>query len=116
VLVGAVGAQLAPQLLIQAPLGLLQALRATPRNRPRLLRALLLELALGLAQPRPAALAGAQLLGQLVATRLAVVLVLGRVDRLGFFEDLARELLVIEGGCDSHCPPASCHRRRSRRR
>ena len=96
VLVGAVGAHLGPQLLVQAPLGLLEALAAAARNRPRLLRALLFELALGLAQPRPAALAGAQLLGQLVAARVAVELVLGRVDRLGLFEDLARELLVVD--------------------
>ena len=54
------------------------------------------KLALGLAQPRPAAFAGAQLLGQLIAARVAVELVLGRVDGLGLFEDLARELLVID--------------------
>ena len=96
VLVGAVGAHLGPQLLVQAPLGFLEALAAVARNRPRLLRALLFELALGFAQPRPTALAGAQLLGQFVAARVAVELVLGRVDGLGFFEDLARELLVID--------------------
>ena len=45
--------------------------RAT-RNRPRLLRALLFKLALGLAQPRPATFAGAQLLRQLVAARVAI--------------------------------------------
>ena len=95
-LVGAVGAHLAPQLLVQAPLGFLEALAAAARHRPRLLRALLFELALGFAQPRPPPFAGAQLLGQFVAARVAVELVLGRVDRLGFFEDLARELLVID--------------------
>ena len=96
VLVGAVGAHLGPQLFIQAPLGFLEALAAAARHRPRLLRALLFELALGFAQPRPPTLAGAQLLGQLVAARVAVELVLGRVDGLGLFEDLARELLVID--------------------
>ena len=95
-LVGAVGAHLGPQLLVQAPLGFLQALAAAARHRPRLLRALLLELALGLAQPRPPPFPGAKLLGQFIAARVAVELVLGRVDRLGFFEDLARELLVID--------------------
>ena len=95
-LVGAVGAHLAPQLFIQPPLGFLETLAAAARHRPRLLRALLFELALGFAQPRPPTLAGAQLLGQLVAARVAVELVLGRVDGLGFFEDLARELLVID--------------------
>jgi hypothetical protein len=55
-----------------------------------------LQAALGLAQPGPPALAGAQLLGQLVAARVAVELVLGRVDRLRFLEDLARDLPVIE--------------------
>jgi hypothetical protein len=40
----------------------------------------LLELTLRLRKPVPAALAGAQLLGQLVAARLAVELVLGLVD------------------------------------
>ena len=95
-LVGAVGAQLAEQLLVQAPLGFLEPLGAVARNRPRLLRALRFELALGFAQPRPPALAGAQLLGQLIAARVAVELILGRVDGLGFFEDLARELLVVD--------------------
>ena len=94
-LVGAVRAHLGPQLLIEAPLGFLETLAAATRNRPRLLGAMLLQLALGLAQPRPP-FPGAQLLGQLVAARLAVKLVLGGVDRLGFFEDLARELLVID--------------------
>jgi hypothetical protein len=62
VLVGAVDAHLAPELLVQAPLGFLETLAAVPGNRPRLLGALLLELALGLAQPGAATLAGAQLL------------------------------------------------------
>jgi len=33
---------------------------------------------------------------QLVAARLAVALVLGRVDRLGLLDDLARQLLVVQ--------------------
>lgn len=94
-LIGRVGLQLCPLLLVQAPLGLLQALAAIARNRPGLLCALRLELALGLAQPRPPALAGTQLLGQLVATSLAIQLVFGGVDGLGLFEDRARDLLVI---------------------
>ncbi len=96
VLVGAVGAQLAPQLLVQAPLGFLEPLGTAARHRPRLLSALRFELALGFAQPRPTTLAGAQLLGQFIAARVAVELVLGRVDGLGFFEDLARESLVVD--------------------
>jgi hypothetical protein len=39
-----------------------------------------------LAQPRAADLAGAQLLGQLVAAGVAIELVLGRVDGVGFLE------------------------------
>jgi hypothetical protein len=53
---------------------------------PRALQALL-----GLAQPAAAALGGSELGRQLVAVRLAVELVLGRVDRLGLLDDLARE-------------------------
>ena len=48
-------------------------------------------------EPGVSPLAGAQLLGQLVAARVAVELVLGGVDGLRFFEDLARELLVVDG-------------------
>ena len=36
------------------------------------------------------------MLGQLIAARVAVELVLGRVDRGGLLEDLPRELLVVE--------------------
>jgi hypothetical protein len=80
------------------PLGLLEALGPVARIRPGLQGALLFETALGFAQPRAAALAGAQLLGQLVAAGLAVELVFGGVDRFGLFEDLARELLVVAVG------------------
>ena len=97
-LIGLVGANLGPQFFVEAALGFLEALGAVARNRPGLLGALLFEAALGLAQPRAPALAGAQLLGQLVAARVAVELVLGGIDRLGLFEDLARELLVVAVG------------------
>jgi hypothetical protein len=46
--------------------------------------------------PRPATLTGRQLLGQLVAARIAVELILGGVGGLGLLEDLARKLLVID--------------------
>jgi hypothetical protein len=85
VLVGAVGAHLAPQLFIQAPPGFLETLAAAARHRPRLLRALLLKPALGLAQPRPPPFPGAKLLGQFVAARISVELVLGGLDGLDFF-------------------------------
>jgi hypothetical protein len=91
-LIGGVGAHLGEELFFQAPLGLLDPLRTVPRNRLGVRRALLFKLALGFAQPRPAAFAGAQLLGQLVAARVAVELILGGIDGLGFLEDLAREL------------------------
>ena len=55
----------------------------------------LLELALGLGEPAPAALARAQLLGQLVAARLAVEAVLGLVGGLRLGDDLAGDPLVI---------------------
>jgi len=58
--------------------------------------ALALQAALGLAQPRPTTRPGRQLLGQLVAAPIAVELVLGGVDGLGLFDDLARQLLVID--------------------
>jgi hypothetical protein len=95
VLIGAVGAHLAPQFLVEAALGFFETPGAVAPDRPRLLRALLFKPALGFTQPRPAALAGAQLLGQLVAARVAVELVFGGIDRLGLLEDLARELLVV---------------------
>jgi hypothetical protein len=51
---------------------------------------------LGLAQPAAPALGRGQLGRQLVAARLAVELILGRVDGLGLLKDLARDLLVVE--------------------
>ena len=95
-LVGPVGAHLGPELLLEAALGLLEALRAAARHRLRVRRALGLQALLGLAQPAAAALRGRELRRQLVAARLPVELVLGRVDRLGLLDDLARELLVVE--------------------
>jgi hypothetical protein len=62
-LVGGVGADLGPELVLQTPLGFLEALRAASRNRPSISLALGFELALGLAEPRPPTFAGAQLLG-----------------------------------------------------
>jgi hypothetical protein len=56
----------------------------------------LLELALGLRKPAPATLAGAEPLGQLVAARLAVELVLDLVDAPCLGDDLARDPLVVE--------------------
>jgi hypothetical protein len=41
-------------------------------------------------------LGGRELRRQLVAARLAIALVLGRVDRPGLLDDLARELLVAK--------------------
>src|SRR4051812_26147668 len=92
VLVGSVRPRFAPELFVEAALGFLDALGSRLRHRPRFAFALLVELALGFSQPRPAALTGPQLLGQLVAAGVAVELVLCRVDGLGVFEDLAREL------------------------
>src|SRR3954451_24225486 len=78
-LVGAVGARLAPELLFEAPLGLLDALRAAARHRLRVRRALVPQALLGLAQPAAPPLSGRELFRQLVAARLPVELVLGRV-------------------------------------
>ena len=50
--------------------------------------ALSIEFALGFAKRLAAALTRAQLLGQLITTRLAVKLVFGRVDRCGLLQDL----------------------------
>jgi hypothetical protein len=58
VLIGSVGPRLGPQLFLQATLGLLDALGARARHRPRLLFALRLQAPLGLAQPRAAPLPG----------------------------------------------------------
>jgi hypothetical protein len=95
-LVGLVGADLRPQLLVQAALGLLDALWAAARHRLRICRPLSFQPLLGFAQPRPPALTGRQLRRQLVAAAIAVELVFGRVGRDRVIDDLARELLVIE--------------------
>ena len=95
-LVGPVGAQLSPELLLQAPLGLPQALRAATRHRRRVRGPLGLQALLDLAQPAATALGGRELRRQLVTARLAVELILGRVNGLGLLEDLARKLLVVE--------------------
>jgi hypothetical protein len=95
-LVGLVGAHLGPELLFEAPLGLLEALRAAARHRLRVRRALGLQAPLGLAQPPAATLCGRELLRQLVAARLAIELVLGRVDRPGLLDDLPGQLLEVE--------------------
>jgi hypothetical protein len=82
---------------------------------------------LGFAQPAPAALARSQLLGQLIAARLAVELVLGLVDRLRLGDDLAGDPLVIcvrfaarvrgeLGAVDRHHPGADEPRLRAERK
>jgi hypothetical protein len=75
---------------------LASALRAAARHRLRVRRALGLQALLGLAQPPAATLCGRELLRQLVAARLAIELVLGRVDRLGLLDDLPGQLLEVE--------------------
>jgi hypothetical protein len=77
-------------------LGLVKALRTAARHRLRVSRPFGFQALLGFTQPATAALLARQLRRQLVTARLAVELVLGRVDRLGLLKDLARELLVIE--------------------
>src|SRR6266566_82932 len=64
--------------------------------RAPVLGAVTLELALGLCQGSTTPLAGPQVLGQLIATRIPVELVLGRVEIGGLLEDLPGELLVVE--------------------
>ena len=56
---------------------------------------MLVESALGLAQPAAPALRGRQLARQLVAARVAELLVFLGIDGVGLGEDLARDLLVI---------------------
>jgi hypothetical protein len=95
-LIGLVGADLRQQLFLKAALGLLDALGARARHGPRLLVAPALQAPPGLAQPCPAAFTCGQLFRQLVAARVAIKLILGGVDRLGLFNDLARQLLVVD--------------------
>src|SRR5436190_20447993 len=82
-----------PVLLEPVP-ALDQPLGPTLRNLLGSRRALGLERLLRLAQPRASIAARAQPLGQLVAARLAVELVLGRIDPSGLLEDLLRDLLI----------------------
>ena len=94
VLVGLVGPALDLVLFFQAALGLFQPVRPRLRDRLGLLRAALIEAALGVAQPALAALTRGELRRQLVAARIAEPLVLLGVDGSRVFEDLARDLLV----------------------
>ena len=93
-LVVAVCLALGAPVLDQAPAAELEPLCAVPRHRLCLCGSLSLEPLLGLAKPGAPALAGAQVLGQLVAARLAVELVLGGVDAARLGEDLGGDLLV----------------------
>ena len=95
VLIGSVRAGLHPQLLLQTALCLLQPRRARTRDRLGFLGAFLIELAFGLAQPATPALAGREVLGQLIAALLAIELILGGVDFGGLFEDLPRDLIEV---------------------
>src|SRR5215213_1700932 len=95
-LVGGVGADLRPELLIEAALSLLDALWAVARHRLRVRRAFGLQALLGLAQPAAPTRARGELRRQLVAAAITVELVLGCVGRDRLLDDLARELLVIE--------------------
>ena len=95
-LVGGVGLALRRQFLLKPALGFLEPSRPWLRNRAGLAAG-----AARLAGAWPHATSragprGLQLGRQLIAARLAIELVLSRVDGLGFFEDLARDLLVIE--------------------
>jgi hypothetical protein len=75
--------------------------------------AFLIQPALGLAQPRPAAGLGRQLLGQLIAALLAVELILGFISAAGLFEDLLGNLLVgavgIHAGVRPHLRAVDRH-------
>jgi hypothetical protein len=97
-LIGGVGLAFDEQLLLEAALGLTHALRARARDRLGLRLTFLIQAALGLAQPAAATLRGAKLRRQLIAAGLAELLILERIDALGLFEDLARELLVVAVG------------------
>jgi hypothetical protein len=85
-------------LFLEAALGLAQPVRPVTRNRPRLLRAFLVEPALGVTQPAPPALGRRHLRWQLVSARVTELRVFLGVDGVGLSEDLARDLLVIARG------------------
>ena len=93
-LIGRVGLALHQVLFFQAPLGVLQALRARPRNRAPLFGAAFLEPLLGFAQPTTPALGGRELLRQLIAAPLAVALVFCAIDGIGLGQNLRRDLLI----------------------
>ena len=97
-LVVAVGAALGAPILDQAATTELEALLALPRHRLGACGSLLLEALLGVAKPCPAALAGRQVLGQLVASGLTVELVLGGVDATRLGDDLGGDLLIASSG------------------
>ena len=81
--------------LLQPPLLLAQPVRARGRDRLRLLRALLVERALGVAQPAAPPLVGGQVCRQLVAARRAKLLVLGAVDGVRLGQYLRGDLVVV---------------------
>ena len=95
VLIGGIRAGLDPQLLLQTTLGLFQPRGTRTRDRPCSVGAFLIELAFGLAQPPTTALAGREVLGQLIAALIAVELILGCVDFGGLFEDLPRDPIEV---------------------
>ena len=103
-------------LFFQSALGFANALGAAARHRLRIRRPLGLQALLCLAQPAASPLRGLELLGQLVPARVAEALILRRIGRLGFFEDLARGAARNR---DSRPGPRWrgpwCRRRRSRR-
>ena len=115
-LVGGVGADLGPELLVQAPLGLLDALRAVARHRLRVRRPLGLQALLGFAQPAAPARARRELRRQLVAAAIAVELVLGRRrSRSPPRRSRARAARNRGSRCATRWPAPSCRRPRSPR-
>src|SRR4051794_10694722 len=80
--------------LAQAPPTLDEALGAVTRDGLGLGLACGVKRLLGLAQPPPAITARAQPVGQLIAARVAVLLVFGGVDARRLLEDLACDLLI----------------------
>jgi hypothetical protein len=91
-LISLVRAPLGPPVLGEPPAAGLEALGAIARHRLGVLGALALERFLGLAKPGAPAVRGPKYLGQLIAARVAVELVLGGVP--GFGDDLGGDLLV----------------------
>ena len=85
---------LGPPVLGQSPPAGLKPLGAIARHRLGALGPLALELLFGLAKPGAAPVRGAKPLGQLIASGLAVDLILGGVDATRLGEDLGGDLLV----------------------